>query len=314
MGSSRELLCLRWEDFGTHFSSSFKELRKQDSRDSFFDMSLAVADDDRVVQAHKVVLSSCSPFFRNVLARQARASPLGGLLHPVIFLRGISAQDLRNILDFMYHGEVNVAQEDLDGFLAVAAELKIKGLTQGGDEGKNRTDGGGGLKRRPPSMPSDGAPRKRPNMKQTAAAATATQQQRTSERELEVKAEPLISASGHHHHHHHHHQSATPGGAVMIDAPDDGGGGDNDGGGGGGGGGNDGMGYDEGGAGDGAEEDYGEDDYGDFGGDESGDMSYGEDGGQLMGGAGAGHGPGGSAEAADGAKGKKQTGPSSLIF
>ena len=30
----------------------------------------------------------------------------------------------------MYHGEVNVAQEELNSFLAVAEELKVKGLTQ----------------------------------------------------------------------------------------------------------------------------------------------------------------------------------------
>ena len=31
----------------------------------------------------------------------------------------------------MYHGEVNVAQEELNSFLAVAEELRVKGLTQG---------------------------------------------------------------------------------------------------------------------------------------------------------------------------------------
>ena len=30
----------------------------------------------------------------------------------------------------MYHGEVNVTQEDIEDFLAVAEDLKVKGLTQ----------------------------------------------------------------------------------------------------------------------------------------------------------------------------------------
>ena len=34
------------------------------------------------------------------------------------------------ILNFMYHGEVNVNQEDLQNFLAAAEELRIKGLSQ----------------------------------------------------------------------------------------------------------------------------------------------------------------------------------------
>ena len=34
----------------------------------------------------------------------------------------------------MYHGEVNVAQEELNSFLAVAEDLKIKGLTQNNKE------------------------------------------------------------------------------------------------------------------------------------------------------------------------------------
>ena len=34
------------------------------------------------------------------------------------------------ILEFMYNGEVNVSQEDLNSFLSVAEDLKVKGLTQ----------------------------------------------------------------------------------------------------------------------------------------------------------------------------------------
>jgi len=34
------------------------------------------------------------------------------------------------VLNFMYQGEVNVAQEELNSFLAVAEDLRVKGLTQ----------------------------------------------------------------------------------------------------------------------------------------------------------------------------------------
>ena len=34
------------------------------------------------------------------------------------------------VVNFMNHGEVNVAQEELNSFLTVAEDLKVKGLTQ----------------------------------------------------------------------------------------------------------------------------------------------------------------------------------------
>ena len=40
------------------------------------------------------------------------------------------AWSLRSVLDFMCHGEVGVAQVELDSFLAVAEELRVGGLTQ----------------------------------------------------------------------------------------------------------------------------------------------------------------------------------------
>ena len=46
---------------------------------------------------------------------------------PVIYLRGIKQQDMEAVLSFMYHGEVNVAQDNLNSFLSVAEDLKVKG-------------------------------------------------------------------------------------------------------------------------------------------------------------------------------------------
>ncbi|XP_023337728.1 protein tramtrack, beta isoform isoform X5 [Eurytemora carolleeae] len=117
MGSS-EKFCLRWNDFESNISISFRELR--DDKD-FFDITLACEDDQ--VQAHKVILSACSPFFRSILKRNQHQ-------HPLLYLKGVKFSELQAVLNFMYQGEVNVAQEDLNSFLAVAEELKVKGLTQ----------------------------------------------------------------------------------------------------------------------------------------------------------------------------------------
>ena len=117
MGSA-EKFCLRWNDFETNISSAFKQLREDKE---FFDVTLACDDDQ--IEAHKVILSACSPFFRTILKRNRHQ-------HPLLYLKGIKYTDLVAVLNFMYHGEVNVAQDDLNSFLALAEDLKIKGLTQ----------------------------------------------------------------------------------------------------------------------------------------------------------------------------------------
>ena len=56
--------------------------------------------------------------------------------NPAIYLRGVKNEDVKNIVEFMYIGEVSVAHEDLDSFLSVAQDLSIKGLTQQGADNK----------------------------------------------------------------------------------------------------------------------------------------------------------------------------------
>jgi len=123
MGS--EKFCLRWNDFESNISGAFRELR--DDKD-FFDVTLAC--DDEQIQAHKMILSACSPFFRNILRRNPHQ-------HPLLYLKGVKYTDLQSVLNFMYHGEVNVAQEELNSFLAVAEDLRVKGLTQNNAESQS---------------------------------------------------------------------------------------------------------------------------------------------------------------------------------
>jgi len=116
---STEKFCLRWNDFESNLSVAFKDLR--DDKE-FFDVTLVC--DDSQVQAHKLILSACSPLFRRILLRNPHHQPL-------LYLRGVKFDDLLSVLNFMYHGEVNVAQEELNSFLSVAEDLCVKGLTQG---------------------------------------------------------------------------------------------------------------------------------------------------------------------------------------
>ena len=136
---SSEKFCLRWNDFESNISCAFRELREDKD---FFDVTLACEEEQ--MQAHKVILSACSPFFRAVLRKNPHS-------HPLLYLKGVKYKDMQAVLNFMYHGEVNVAQEDLNSFLSVAEELRVKGLTQG-----QSWKGGGSRETRPtsPSLPA----------------------------------------------------------------------------------------------------------------------------------------------------------------
>jgi len=122
--SSNEKFCLRWNDFETNISVAFREIR--DEKD-FFDCTLSCGT--RQIQAHKLILSACSPFFRSILKQNPHQ-------HPLLYLKGVDFSDLQSVLNFMYHGEVNVAQEELNSFLAVAEDLQVKGLTQSNPDSK----------------------------------------------------------------------------------------------------------------------------------------------------------------------------------
>jgi len=141
--SATEKFCLRWNDFESNISVAFRELREEKD---FFDVTLSVGPGHQHIQAHKLILSACSPFFRGVLRQNPHA-------HPLLYLKGVGFSELQSVLNFMYHGEVNVAQEELNTFLAVAEELQVKGLTQGG--GSNPSS-------KPKSDPPPSTPRPRP--------------------------------------------------------------------------------------------------------------------------------------------------------
>ena len=118
-----EKFCLKWNDFQTNVTKSFSKLRNEDD---FFDVTL-VSDDKQQVSAHKLVLSSCSDYFKSIL-RQSKHS------HPLLCLEGISSSELNNVLDYIYNGEIQIFHENLERFLQIAERFQLEGLIDGEEE------------------------------------------------------------------------------------------------------------------------------------------------------------------------------------
>ena len=118
--TTSDKFCLKWNDFRKNVTTAFGSLREDVD---FGDVTLA-CEDGQQVEAHKVILAASSPFFRRLLIRNKHS-------HPLVYMRGINYVDLLSILDFLYYGEANIYQENLDNFLKIAEEIQLKGLTEG---------------------------------------------------------------------------------------------------------------------------------------------------------------------------------------
>ena len=114
-----ERLRLKWDDFQENIQTHFRELRGDSD---FTDVTLVC--EDQSVKAHKVIISACSPFFKRLLKSHPNPQPL-------IYMRGVKAKDLTSLVDFIYLGEASMLNEQLEGFLALAEDLELKGLSGG---------------------------------------------------------------------------------------------------------------------------------------------------------------------------------------
>ena len=112
-----EKFSLKWNDFQSVVSQSFSVLREESD---FYDVTL-VSDDHTQISAHKLVLSASSQFFKSILKKNPHS-------HPLLYLSGVDSSSLGFVLDYIYQGEVQIYQNELDNFLEVAQKLKIQGL------------------------------------------------------------------------------------------------------------------------------------------------------------------------------------------
>ena len=123
------MFCFKWNEFKENINTAFESLRT----DTDFRNVTLTSEDGHQIEAHKVILASSSSFFMNVLKRNQHS-------HPLIYMRGIKYVDLTAIVDFLYYGEANIYQENLDNFLKIAVELELKGIIRekAGEEGQGK--------------------------------------------------------------------------------------------------------------------------------------------------------------------------------
>ena len=114
-----EIFSLKWKVFSKHLTSSISDVFTENR---FSDVTL-VSDDLIPFQAHKCVLSACSPVLKNLLLNNPHS-------HPLIYLRGIKHQELESILQFIYLGEARFSESNMDKCMEAVEDLQVKQLAE----------------------------------------------------------------------------------------------------------------------------------------------------------------------------------------
>ena len=120
---------LSWNEFKNSTTKTFNKLHENEV---FSDVTLACGE-GKQIKAHRVILSSCSPFFQEVLIQNPHH-------HPLLYLKGVNIEDLRYLMKFIYTGEVEIPNEGLAKFLDSANYLQISGLLQKDSNNQNKAD------------------------------------------------------------------------------------------------------------------------------------------------------------------------------
>lgn len=130
--------CLRWNNHQNNLLRVFTRLL---GAEQFTDVLLAA--EGRTIRAHKVVLSACSSYFETLFLEFDEKNQ-------IVILRDTSYADISAIVEFMYKGEINVAQNQLASLLKTAESLKVKGLA----EVSTNTDGNNSCDQKTPKHSS----------------------------------------------------------------------------------------------------------------------------------------------------------------
>ena len=107
------------------FRSLYKETH-------FADVTIACKD-GKLFETHKVVLATASDIIRDIFVRFSNP-------HPLLYFGDITSEQLQNILEYAYCGEVLLNETSLENFMEAASKLQIKGLLDMQGPSKDKQD------------------------------------------------------------------------------------------------------------------------------------------------------------------------------
>ncbi|CAG0883300.1 unnamed protein product [Cyprideis torosa] len=113
---------LRWN---THHETLSNLLLQLLDESLLTDVTLSA--EGQFLNAHKVVLAACSSYFRELFHHHS-GSPPGIGTHIAVVLKDVSFADVKSLVHFMYHGQVDVEMSRLPSFLSSAEALQVKVL------------------------------------------------------------------------------------------------------------------------------------------------------------------------------------------
>ena len=102
-----------------------KEIQEFRQNEHLSDVTL-VLEDGSMIPAHKMILAMSSSFFNEILTKSGNKNNNCNNLS--IFMRKCQRETIVQLLDFIYNGEVTVEENNIQEFVDLARELKIKGL------------------------------------------------------------------------------------------------------------------------------------------------------------------------------------------
>ena len=115
---------LKWNNFKDNIVKSFTYLREEKN---LFDVTL-VSNDHKHLSAHKLVLTASSEYFREIFKKSNFSQ-----FQLMLCLEGVNSQELNNVLEYIYNGEIKIYQHELERFMEIAERYKLQGLI-GADE------------------------------------------------------------------------------------------------------------------------------------------------------------------------------------